>query len=364
MYEQMTYDYILQRMLDAVPAVYNGQTVDKREGSLIWTACSAVAAEEAQFYMDLSINWNQSFADTATGDALSRRAAEYGVNREEATKALRRGVFYGQNNAPMDIPLNSRFSLEAVNFVAVERINLGEYRLQCEQPGTIGNTASGQLLPIDYIDGLVSAELLDVLVPGEDEETDDQLRARYFEAMNEPAFGGNIADYKRKVNAIDGVGATKVFPTWQGGGTVKCVIIASDWNEPSQALVDEVQTIVDPTVNQGKGLGTAPIGHTVTIAGVEGEAINISTTLTLAAGTTIAQVQQTIEAAIETYLLGLRKNWVDTPGIIVREALIESAILSVPGVVDVTNTTLNGVAANVALTEEQIPVLGAVTLNE
>lgn len=363
MYEQMTYDFILKRMLDAVPPVFNGQTVDKREGSLIWTACSAVAAEIAQMYVNLEINWNQSLADTATGEALTRRAAEYGVNREPATKAIRRGLFYGQNNAPMDIPINSRFSLGAVNFVAIERIGLGEYQMQCEQAGTIGNTVSGQLLPIEYIDGLVSAELTDVLVPGQDEETDEQLRERYFEAMNEPAFGGNIADYKRKINAIDGVGATKVFPTWQGGETVKCTIIGADWNEPSPTLVNEVQTIVDPTVNQGKGLGTAPIGHVVTITGASGEAINIATTLTLASGTTISQVQGPVEEAIENYLSGLRKNWADTSGIIVREAMIEAAILSVPGVIDVTNTTLNGAAANVTLTEEQIPVLGTVTLN-
>jgi uncharacterized phage protein gp47/JayE len=357
-YEHMTYDYILNRMLSVID-----DKVDKREGSLIWTACSAVAAEMAQMYADLDINWNLSFADTATGDALTRRAAEYGVNREGPKIAKRKGVFYGQNNVPFDVPVGSRFSLDALNFITRERIGPGEFIMECEQAGTIGNQVSGQMLPIDYIDGLVRAELTDVLVPGEGEETDEQLRERYFEAMNEPAFGGNIADYKQTINAIDGVGATKVFPTWQGGGTVKCVIIASDWNAPSSTLVDEVQSTVDPTVNQGKGLGTAPIGHIVTIAGVQEVAINIEATLTLADGTTLAQVQPLIEQAIENYLLGLRKTWADTGGIIVREALIQAAILSVPGIVDVTNTTLNGSAGNITLTEEEIPVKGTVALN-
>ncbi len=363
MFEQMTYDYIMKRMLDSVPPTIDGRTVDKREGSLIYTACAAVAAEMAQMYVELDINWNLSFADTATGDALSRRTAEYGINREPATKAKRKGLFYGQNGASMEIPLGSRFSLGALNFIAIKSIGPGEYEMECEQPGAVGNQPSGQMLPIDYIQGLVQAELTDVLVPGEDQETDEHLRERYFEAMNEPAFGGNIADYKQKINAIDGVGATKVFPTWQGGGTVKCTILGSDWNAPSPTLIDEVQTIIDPTVNQGKGLGTAPIGHAVTITGAEKTPINVATTLTLADGTTITQVQQPIEEAIESYLLGLRKLWANTAGIIVREALIEASILSVDGVVDVTNTTLNGSAANVTLTEEQIPSLGTVTLN-
>ncbi|HZG16975.1 MAG TPA: baseplate J/gp47 family protein [Candidatus Bathyarchaeia archaeon] len=361
MYEQMTFDYILRRMLDSIPD--SPEPVDKREGSLIWTACSSVAAEAAKMYMEMDINWNLSFADTATGETLARRTGEYGVNRDPATKAKRKGLFYGENNTPMDIPLGSRFSLGALNFVTTAQISTGVYEVDCEQYGTIGNQPSGPMLPIDYIPGLVSAELADVLVPGEDEETDEHLRERYFEEMNEPAFGGNIADYKQKINGIDGVGATKVFPTWQGGGTVKCTIIGADWNAPSETLVEEVQTKVDPVENQGKGLGMAPIGHAVTITGAEDNLINVSTKLTLADGTTIPQVQPLIDSAIEDYLLGLRKTWVNSKGIIVREALVEAAILTVPGVLDVTNTTLNGVAANITLTEEQIPVKGTVTLS-
>ncbi|MGK5512061.1 baseplate J/gp47 family protein [Brevibacillus formosus] len=363
MYEQMTYDFILDRMLSNVPLTIDNRPVDKREGSLIYTACAAVAAEEARAYADMSVNWSQSLADTATGDALTKRTAEYGVNREPATKAKRKGMFYGDNDVPLEIPIGSRFSLDAINFVALAMMSAGVYEMECEQSGVVGNLASGPMLPIDYIPGLVRAELTDVLVPGEDEETDEHLRERYFEEMNEPAFGGNVADYKQKINGIDGVGATKVFPVWQGGGTVKCTIIGSDWNAPSPTLVSEVQTIVDPTVNQGKGLGIAPIGHKVTIAGTTNVTINVATTLTLSEGTTVGQVQTAIESAIENYLVSLRKVWSLTSGIIVREALLEAAILTVPGVIDVTNTTLNGAAANITLTEEQIPVRGTVTLN-
>ncbi|MGG4449661.1 baseplate J/gp47 family protein [Brevibacillus porteri] len=363
MYEQMTYDYILNRMLDNVPLTVDNRTVDKREGSLIYTACAAVAAEMAQMYANMDINRNLSYADTATGESLAKRTAEYGVNREPATKAKRKGLFYGDNDVPLEIPIGSRFSLDAINFVALGMMSAGVYEMECEQTGTVGNLVAGSMLPIDYIPGLVRAELTDVLVPGEDEETDEHLRERFFEEMNEPAFGGNVADYKQKINDINGVGATKVFPVWQGGGTVKCTIIGSDWNAPSPTLVSEVQTIVDPIVNQGKGLGLAPIGHKVTITGTTNVTINVATTLTLEEGTTVGQVKPVIESAIDNYLVSLRKVWSLTKEIIVREALIEAAILTVPGVIDVTNTTLNGAAANVTLTEEHIPVKGTVTLN-
>lgn len=358
MYEHMTYEYILKRMLDRVP-----NNVDKREGSVIYNACAPAAAELAQMYIEMDINYNLSFADTATGEELSRKTAEFGVNREPATKARRLGLFYGSNSQLMDIPLGSRFSIGNLTYIAISKISTGNYSMECETTGAVGNQRYGTMLPIDVIDGLVRAELSDVLVPGEDEETDEHLRQRYYEAVNEPAFGGNISDYKQKIGSIAGVGGVKVFPVWQGGGTVKCTIIGADLNEPSQTLVDEVQTIVDPTVNQGKGLGTAPIGHKVTITGVQGVTINVETTVTLETGMTVGQVEGPIREVIEGYLLGLRKDWANQDQLVVRVSLIDAAILTVSGVLDVTNTTLNGSANNITLGEEDIPQIGTVTVN-
>ena len=82
--------------------------------------------------------------------------------------------------------------------------------------------------------------------------------------MDAQSFGGNVADYKERVNAMNGVGGVKVYPVWNGGGTVKLVIINSEFNVPSAELVGQVQTAVDPVQNSGRGVGIAPIGHVVT----------------------------------------------------------------------------------------------------
>lgn len=359
MYDHQTFEAILQRMLDRV----NGD-VDKRPGSIIYDALAPAAAELAQLYMELDINLNLSFADTATGEYLERRTAEFGINREPATKARRKGLFFTSSEVPMDVPVGSRFSLGDLNYLALSRIAAGQWLLECETVGVVGNQDYGPLLPIDYVEGLARAELADVLVPGEDAETDESLRQRYTSAINEQAFGGNVADYKQEINAINGVGGVKVFPVWNGGGTVKCTIIASDFSPPSPTLVDEVQTQIDPVGNSGQGIGLAPIGHQVTITGAQAVTIDIGATLTLAAGTTIGQVQSDVEEAIRTYLLSLRQAWSDESALIVRTAQIESRILAVPGVVDISGTQLNGGTANVVLTDEQIPIMGTVALNE
>lgn len=359
MYEMQTYDAILQRMLDRVPS-----DVDKREGSIIYDALAPAAAELAQLYADLDINYSLSFADSASGEYLERRTAEFGVRREPATKAIRKGLFTGSSATPLDVPVGSRYNISGINYKAIEKISTGLFRLECETAGIIGNQHFGALLPIDYVNGLVAATLSDVLVPGEDEEDDEALRQRYFATLNEQPFGGNIADYKGKIGGVPGVGGVKVFPVWAGGGTVKVAVIASDWNVPSSALIDDIQTLIDPVTNQGEGFGYAPIGHSVTIAGVSGVTINVITTLTLSLGTTIGQVQDDVETAIESYLLSLRQTWAGDTQLVVRISQMEARILSVAGVDDVSGTTLNGVAANMTLTSEQIPKLGTVTINE
>ncbi|MBW7454665.1 baseplate J/gp47 family protein, partial [Paenibacillus sepulcri] len=288
----------------------------------------------------------------------------FGVNRKSATKAERKGLFYGSGDGSIDVPLGSRFSIDNVIMAVKDRMDAGIFRMESETAGAVGNQKFGSMLPIDYVQGLIRAELAEVLIPGEDEESDDALRQRYYEAVNEPAFGGNVADYKQKINALDGVGGTKVFPVWNGGGTVKCVVIASDWSVPSLELINEVQTIVDPAVNGGSGIGIVPIGHVVTITGANAISIDVDTTLTLANDVTIGQIRPDVEAVIAAYLQELRQDWANTTEIFVRTAQIDARILTIPGIQDVTGSLLNGTAANVILVQDEIPVRGTVTIHE
>ncbi|MBD3917638.1 baseplate J/gp47 family protein [Paenibacillus sp. PR3] len=357
MYEAQTADAILDRMLARVSG-----DIDKRQGSIIYDALAPAAAELAQMYAEIDVNYRLSFADTASGEELARRTAEFGVNREQATFASREGRFYGAADSLIDVPEGGRYSIGGVIFVVGSRVGSGVHTLICETAGAVGNQPFGVLLPIQFVPGLVRAELGLVLVPGEDEETDDALRRRYYDEVNSPAFGGNVADYKQTISAMDGIGGLKVYPIWQGGGTVKCTVIASDWSVPSATLINTIQTAVDPTVNAGTGRGLAPIGHKVTIAGVSSKTLKVETTVTLA-GVTVAQIQASVTAALEAYMTDLRKSWSNQSQLVVRVALVEGAILTVPGVIDVTGTRLNGVAGNMTLTQDEIPLLGTVTIS-
>lgn len=349
MFEDMTYENILNDMLSRVPS-----DVDKREGSIIYDALAPAAYKLAEVYFKLSNYIDLFFADTAVGEYLSRRTAELGVVRRSATKALRKIVTTNL------VDVGTRWGLDGTTYIVTEKISDTEYKAECEQFGTIGNIYSGTLDNIDNISD-VNAELTDILIPGQDEETDESLRQRYFSTLVSQAFGGNIADYKQKVNALPGVGGVKVEPVWNGGGTVKLTIIDSDYNKPSTALIDEVQTAVDPEQNQGKGYGIAPIGHVVTVVGVDEMKIDIESEITLQGGYTWEDVKPRIKSAINDYFTELRSAWADSFSLVVRISQIEVRILGITGILDIQNTKLNGLQENIELDPYEIPVLGEVT---
>ena len=341
MYEEMTFDVIMRQMLNRIPS-----TFDKREGSIIYDALAPAAAELAQLYISLDVLLNQTFVDTATDEYLEKRCAERGINRTSATHAIVQGEFL-----PTNINLTGqRFSCGSYNYTVTEGSN-GMYQLQCETSGEGPNAATGQLIPINYVNGLESANITAILIPGEDAEDDESLRERYFDSLSSQAFGGNVADYKEKTIAIDGVGGVKVTPVWNGGGTVKLTIIASDYSAPTSILIDKVQTEIDEI---------APIGHTVTVDGVAAVSVNVATTITYQDGWGWSSSGNYIEAAIDEYMKELAKTWDSTANLVVRISGVEQKILACPGVIDIQNTKLNGGTSNIQLGTYEIPVRGDV----
>lgn len=354
--EFFDYDTILQRMLDRVSS-----QIDKREGSIIYDALAPAAAELAQMYIVLKYNVDLVFADTATDEYLDRLADQVGIIRSKATNSIRKAQFYDAEENLMDISIGSRFSIGELVFKATEKITTGTYKMECETAGKVGNSVTGTMIPVDYIENLVKAILTDILIPGEDTETDDSLRARMLEQTAEKAFAGNIVDYKNKTKEIDGVGEVKVTPIWNGPGTVKLTILDSDYNKASELLINNVQNEICPDFS-AEGIGLAPIGHVVTVDTVTEKEITVSASVITNGDISESSLKEKIKIAVNGYLLKLRQEWEDTTALIVRKAQIESLILSVDDVIDVSNVTLNGETSNILLDEFEIPILKEVVI--
>ena len=395
MYEDVTYQKILERMLNRVSSKF-----DKREGSVIHDTHSPTAIELQILYIELDNIIKESFGDTASREFLILRCRERGITPYEATNAVLQGEFTPTN---IDVT-GKRFSLNELNYVVTEKIADGRYYVQCETAGVVGNQYLGNMIPIEYIQNLQTAQLTAVLIPGDDEEDTEDLRQRYFDSFGEFAFGGNRADYYEKVKAIDGVGDLKIERVWNSdvnpsdfvinttvenwynnikgslnatvrkwldavysycddkkftvGGTVLITVVDSDdYGVPTAALISNIQNTLDPETNSGEGYGLAPIGHIVNVVGATSANITVSATISFNDGYTWDNTKAKIQQAVEDYFLMLRKSWADNNYLVIRISQIESRILNVEGVVDILNTKINSQTSNYTLSKYQIPIL-------
>ena len=353
--EYFDYEVILQRMLDRVPL-----QIDKREGSIIYTALAPAAAELAQMYILLKSDIDLVFVDTAVDEYLDRLVNQIGIVRHEATFAIKKGCFYDEDNTSFNVTIGERFTIENVVYKVIEKIEDGIYKMECETAGIIGNDCIGKMIPVNYIEGLAEAELTDILIPGEDKEDDESLRSRYYEQTNEKAFGGNVAYYTIETKKIAGVGAVKVTPIWDGPGSVKLTILDSNYDKASNVLIENVQKAICPNLS-AEGLGIAPIGHIVTVDTVMEKEIYIKLELVIE-DMTRENVKDKIEKLIESYFLSLRKYWEDSDKLEVVIVQIQALIVNSKIAKDIVSITINDGIENLELEKNEIPILKEVVV--
>lgn len=354
MYEDKNYKSIL-----ADVKKYIGDEIVKSEGSLVHNALSALAYEIEKLYIQLDYIIEQSHAGTADLEHLEMIALDRGIVRKEATNAYVKAEFN------VAVPIGSRYSLKGYNYRVVEVINdtSHQYKMIVEETGAGPNDLKGDLIPIDFTEGLESAKVTELLVAGNDDESKESLYKRYIESFTSQSFAGNIAAYKEKFASIQGIGGSKIYPTWQGAGTVKAVLISSDYTAVSDYLINQIRAEAVPA--KGSGYGWAPIGHNLTIESVKEVVISVSTQITYAAGYSSSNLSEKIKEKIKEYLKGIAEAWKEGDEhteAIVYISRLESAILDVQGVLDVNNTSLNKNGSNLTLQSDEIPKLGEVAL--
>lgn len=357
MYEDRTQEIITAEMLADF-----GANVRTDTGSLAYNAVVKTASELEDVYTDLQVQEDNALPDTMDLMHLIRYGAERGIYYKYATNAVVKGLFL------QSIPIGTSFTcMDYVYIVTSEIEGVGyEYLLTCEEEGSAPNAILGVLEPIDYIDGYLGGEIVEISVPGIDDEDIEVYRSRVISSFSAVAFGGNKADYRLYIDAQTSVGGCKPKRREDDSEYINIYLIDSDYNVPSSSLVDDIQTLVDPIENQGEGDGMAPIGHKVLIVAATGVTVDVSATLTLDTGYDIESIQPQAVEKIDDYLKSMRMEWEEGEQNeqVVRLARIEAVLISIEGVLDVTNLTINQTAANLQITWTAVPVLGTVTVED
>jgi len=331
-----TYEELLQSMLDKVPS-----NVDKREGSMIYDALAPCAYFLTQQAFLLENYPDLVFADTAVGGYLDLAVSASGLTRKLATAAVREMT----TSAPVDT--GTRWGISGIVYVVMALLSDHVYAVECETAGEIGNQYSGAMDALSSVSG-ITAELSEIITAGTDEETDDALRQRFYLRVQLPATSGNAYHYQQWALEVSGVGAAKVLPLEDGPGTVT-ILIVNDSREADLTLETTVFDYIE-TVR--------PIGADVTVGSPEETAISVSASVQLDGSGTLSEVTAAFRDVLASYLRSLVFETYR-----VSYAQVGGLLLAIEGVIDYDGLRLNGAAANIAIGDKAIPILGSIDVS-
>lgn len=344
-----TEEAILTRMLTAMR-----DDVGKRQGDIAYDLSDPAAQELAQAYIALDQTLGYAFLnEDMPSDLLTLAASDFGVDRKPAVVAKGEVTLSGPQGQLVPKSTQVRTD-DGIYFQTIVDVTLtsgtAKTLIEAVDGGTAGNVDIGEI-------NTVVGDLAGVLTvinelaydTGVDEESDESLLQRVYDKVRKPATSGNVYHYEQWAREVSGVGAARVYPIWNGPGTVKVVLLGDDKRAPSQPVIDATITHIEEE---------RPVGASVTVIGATEVAININASLTLASGAVIDDVKADIEKGVHAYLdsLAFKDN-------LIRYTRIAAVLLDIPRVVDYANLTVNGGTANIEVTNEQVAVLGTVTVN-
>jgi uncharacterized phage protein gp47/JayE len=347
-------DEILQSLLEAIDAKY-----DKRPGSFIYDTLASAAVEFAKVEMSIEELESKLSIENLSGAELAQRVKERtGITRRAATRAIGSVTLTGTGTIQIGDLFETPGGIQFQSKETKSITDSGTVTIEAVVAGSGGIVAAGTitLFPVT-LSGFTAVTNPEPTQDGFDEESDVDILQRYYERIKTPATSGNKPHYISWAKEVSGVGLAKVFPLWSGNNTVKVVIIDANRQPASLELVGNVQNHLDPNI-QGLGEGAAPIGSFVTAESAVALEINISVTIVLSAGYTQQEATDNITDDLTQYLKDIA--FVES---IVSFAKVGAGILASSGVEDYSNLTVNSSTSNVTIGDEQVAVLGSVTVN-
>ncbi|MDQ7790234.1 MAG: baseplate J/gp47 family protein [Eubacteriales bacterium] len=247
-----------------------------RPGGVFYSLVAAANQGLADLYKLLKDTSPQLYVNTATGEWLDLKAAEYEVYRKLAQKT-RGNATLGRNEPGDNVVIAAgtivstavdRYG-EKLQYIVTERAVLEDLEVlvpvEAEFAGARHNVGSGQInqlvTPVAGIDYVTNTEGW-ITREGTDDETDESLRARTKNAWSKLSVGGGRDAYIAWAQDIPGVIVVRVSDEHpRGQGTVD-VIITGSAGLPTQDLIDQVQAHIDerkPLLADVLALGPVPV---------------------------------------------------------------------------------------------------------
>lgn len=348
MYEDKTQSVIREAILDAM-----GESISKIEGSFASDMAAAAELEIANTYEHIDYALLTYLLETNEGEYLELRAAEYGITRKAGTKATVTLTAAGTDGTVL--PANTQvLSVDGHVFYTDAAATI--------TGGTASVNATAAEIGADFnviadsvtqffknIAGISSITNTNAALGGTDNESDDALRARVLFRLQMPATSGNSYHYQQWALEVDGIGAVKVLPLWNGNGTVKIIVASSAMGEINSDTLAAVTAHIEEV---------RPIGAAVTVVSAAAVTVNLAAMVSISSDTTLAAVQEEWGEKVGAYF---KEIAFDAESVSYNKLVY--LLMSCSSVNDYTSMIANGGTSNIALSAEQIPALGTVTVN-
>lgn len=326
-------------------------TEDKTPNSFSYDILSA-AAIVGEFLQGKVLELFDKFdVQKLEGEDLESRVYQIaGVQRKRATRS--KGTILVTGAKGTQIPKDTLFYAGEVGFTinkdyVIPETGSLEVDVTSIDFGGVANVVPGSISRVEpKIGGITDITNPQEIRNGYDAETDDDLRERYLEKLTNPPKAGNPAHYKLWATEVDGIWSAKVFRTWQGGGTVRVVVIGLDRKTVGPELLEKVRAHI---------LEEAPIRYEgLTVESAKAKKMDIKMTLKLAKNADLIQVKESIRGAIEAYFykISFRETYAS-------QAQIGAEVLKIEGVEDYTDLVVTGAK----MTETEVPELGSLEVS-
>ncbi len=348
MYEELTVEEVKSDILGKLST-----DIDTREGSFTNDMISGVAYEIWKLYQSLDAIIPMVYVDETSGEYIDKKCADYGIKRKEGTKASVILTITGEEGTV--VPKGKVFlTAEGLEFVtedaAVITGGVATVIASAVEFGASYNvgaaTIKNQYANLTGVTSVTNS----AAVGGSDTETDQALLARLYDYLQKPATSGNIAHYKQWALEVNGVGKAKVFPLWDGAGSVK-VLIVGDENQPvDMDIVDHCTAHIEEN---------RPIGAEVTVLSAAGLEVSVNAEVIVDGSTTMDVIQNQFEEALKNYLQDIA---FDTYTVVYNR--VAYILLDISGVIDYHSLKINGVGTSIAVGSDQVPVLGTVVISQ
>ncbi|MED4546189.1 baseplate J/gp47 family protein [Lysinibacillus sphaericus] len=325
---------------------------DKSKGNFVYDVTKPVAVEFAEQQKKIAAVQEKLDVEKLTGDELTRFVYQRtGISRKPATQATTTVIVSG--TAGTLVKVGELVGTDTILYTVLEEAVLNEsgfahVRVQCNDFGQIGNVPANTIINFPAsINGLVNVYNPDAVVDGYDEETDYDLRQRYYDKLQRPGKAGNKYQYREWALEVTGVGDAKVFPRYNGPLTMKVVVIDANKLPATSELIEDVKMHIEIEM---------PFGvEDLLVISAEALLINLSVALTLMPGYTEEVVKTNIKKNITTHLkeIAFKTSFVSY-------AKVGALIIDSDGVLDYQNLLINGLTANVVIPDDGVPVMGGI----